>query len=263
MERNAAGKHALHLESAPTCRICKDGQELGFDFSYAFQPIIDIASRQIFAHEALIRGPAGEGALTVLQQVTDATRYRFDQACRVKAIRTAARLGMQSRLSINFLPNAIYRPEVCISTTLQAAREFGFPVENIVFETVEGEQIEDGKWLAEVFREYQRIGFLTAIDDFGAGYAGLNLLADFQPDIIKLDMALVRNVQQRRRSQVIIRSVADICRELDIRLIAEGVETEDEYRCLQDLGISLMQGYLLARPLFEHCMQQVPPHLPA
>ncbi len=127
MERNAAGKHALHLETAPTCRICKDGQELDFAFSYAFQPIIDIASRQIFAHEALIRGPAGEGALTVLQQVTDANRYRFDQACRVKAIRTAARLGMQSRLSINFLPNAIYRPEVCISTPCRRRASLVFP----------------------------------------------------------------------------------------------------------------------------------------
>ena len=75
-----------------------------------------------------------------------------------------------------------------------------FPVERIIFETVEGERISDGKWLTEVFREYQRIGFLTAIDDFGAGFAGLNLLADFQPDIIKLDMDLIRGIDQTFRS---------------------------------------------------------------
>ncbi|MEJ8675548.1 EAL domain-containing protein [Chromobacterium amazonense] len=65
-----------------------------------------------------------------------------------------------------------------------------------------------------MFREYQRIGFMTAIDDFGAGYAGLNLLADFQPEIIKLDMELVRHIATRKASQAIVRGVAGICREL-------------------------------------------------
>ncbi|BAK77225.1 diguanylate phosphodiesterase [Pseudogulbenkiania sp. NH8B] len=256
------GQHARHLSDAPTCSICRDGDALDFDFSFAFQPIIDIRARTVFAHEALVRGPRGEGAQFVLDQVTAANRYRFDQACRVKAIKTAARLGLASKVSINFLPNAIYRPEVCISTTLKAAQEYGFPVDRIVFETVEGEQIEDGKWLADVFREYQRIGFMTAIDDFGAGYAGLNLLADFQPDIIKLDMALVRNIASRNASQTIVRSVADICRQLGIQLIAEGVETLDEYLCLQDIGVELMQGYLLCKPLLENSLHDAEAVLP-
>ena len=113
----------------------------------------------------------------------------------------AARLGLRERLSINFMPNAIYRPELCIRSTLQAAREHDFPIERIIFETVEGEEVSDGKWLAEVLREYQRIGFLTAIDDFGAGFAGLNLMADFQPDLIKLDMDLIRGIDASRSRQ--------------------------------------------------------------
>ena len=262
MDRISTGQHAQHLSDTPTCAICRNGDALDFDFSYAFQPIIDIRARTVFAHEALVRGPHGEGAKFVLDQVTAANRYRFDQACRVKAIKTAARLGIASKVSINFLPNAIYRPEVCISTTLQAAKEHGFPVERIVFETVEGEQVEDGKWLAEVFREYQRIGFMTAIDDFGAGYAGLNLLADFQPDIIKLDMELIRDIASRKTSQAIVRGVAGICRELGIRLIAEGVETLDEYLCLQDIGVELMQGYLLCKPLLENSLQDAEAVLP-
>ena len=155
---------------------------------------MDINSREIYAHEAMVRGPAGEPAPTVLSRVDEKNRYRFDQAYRVKAIKIAASLKIQSRLSINFLPNAIYRPEVCIRTTLEAARAHDFPITRIIFDTVEGEPINDGKWLAEVLREYQRIGFLTAIDDFGAGFAGLNLLADFQPDIIKLDIKMVRDI---------------------------------------------------------------------
>ena len=93
--------------------------------------------------------PSGESAPTVLARVTEENRFRFDQACRVKAIKTAARLEMQSKLSINFMPNAIYRPELCIRSTLEAARAHNFPIERIIFETVEGERISDAKWLTE------------------------------------------------------------------------------------------------------------------
>ncbi len=243
------------LDGEITCDDCGNDVKLGFQFSYAYQPIVDLATRQIYAHEALVRGPNGESAHSVLSRVNEENRYRFDQACRVKAIKTAASLGMQTKLSINFMPNAIYRPEVCIRTTLEAARHHGFPIERIIFETVEGEEINDGKWLAEVLREYQRIGFLTAIDDFGAGFAGLNLLADFQPDLIKLDMALVRDIDKSRPRQAIVKGVARMCEELAIRIIAEGIESRDECLCLQGMGIGLMQGYLFGKPAFESCGQ--------
>lgn len=224
------------------CGLCRDAAPLDFDFSYAFQPIMDVAARRVFAHEALVRGPAGEPAPSVLSRITDANRYQFDQACRGKAIEIASRLGMQSLLSINFLPNAIYRPELCIRSTLVAARTHGFPIDRIIFETVEGEQVDDGIWLSEVLREYQ---------DFGAGFAGLNLLADFQPDIVKLDMALVRGIDADKPRRAIVAGVSAMCRELGIRVIAEGIETGDEMRCLRDLGIQLMQGYWFGRPQFE------------
>jgi EAL domain-containing protein (putative c-di-GMP-specific phosphodiesterase class I) len=245
---------ALPTNDSSPCGQCGTGTGLGFQFSYAYQPIVDVVAREIFAHEALVRGPDGESAQSVLARVTEQNRYRFDQSCRVKAIKTATQLRMSSRLSINFLPNAIYRPEVCIRTTLEAARAHDFPINRIIFETVEGERVNDGKWFAEVLREYQRIGFLTAIDDFGAGYAGLNLLADFQPDIVKLDMHLIRHVDQRRSAQAIILGVTRICEELGIRIIAEGIETVDEYHCLTSMGIRLMQGYLFGRPQFESCV---------
>ena len=205
---------------------------------------------QYFAHEALVRGPEGEGALSVLSQVTEQNRYRFDQACRVKAIKTAAQLGMRERLSINFLPNAVYRPEVCIKTTLEAARVHNFPIDHIIFEVTEGERVEDGPWLATILREYKRYGFLTAIDDFGAGFAGLTLLADFTPDFIKLDMALVRDVNVSRSRQAIARGMLRTCQELSIQVIAEGVETPAERDFFLYEGVTLMQGYLFAKPVF-------------
>jgi len=237
-------------EAADRCTDCGSAERLGIQFDYAYQPIVDVVTRTTYAHEALVRGPEGESAISVLSQVTDQNRYRFDQACRVKAIKGAARLNIQERISINFLPNAIYKPEVCIRTTLEAARTHGFPTERIIFEVTEGEQVEDGPWLAQILREYKRCGLLTAIDDFGAGYAGLTLLADFQPDLIKIDMALVRNVDQSKSRQAIVRGLVHLCGDLGVQVVAEGIETVGERDFLRDAGIRLMQGYLFSKPVF-------------
>lgn len=244
------------------CEDCGNAKGLDFRFDYAYQPIVDVASRTIFAHEALVRGPGGEGAMTVLDQVTEQNRYRFDQACRVKAIKGASQLGIEEYVSINFLPNAIYKPELCIRTTLEAARAHKFPVERIIFEVTEGERIDDGPWFAEILREYKRCGFKTAIDDFGAGYAGMKLLADFQPDIIKIDMDLIRGVDRNPARQAIVRSLVSLCNDMNIQVIAEGIETISERDYLYDAGICLMQGFLFAKPAFQSIASVDPSALP-
>jgi EAL domain-containing protein (putative c-di-GMP-specific phosphodiesterase class I) len=235
-------------QASARCVQCRSDQELGFSLAFAYQPIVDLATRSIYAHEALVRGPNGESAQSVLSQVTDANRYRFDQTCRVEAIRGAAELGMRELLSINFLPNAVYRPESCIRTTFEAAQRYHFPIERIIFEVAEGEQVEDRAHLVNIFREYRRFGFRTAIDDFGAGYAGLGLLAEYQPDIIKIDMDLVRGIDASKPRQAIVKGIVAICTELDVRVLAEGVETAAERDFLQAAGIDLMQGFLFCKP---------------
>src|SRR5690606_28807276 len=141
-------------------------------------------------------------------------------------------------------------PSRCLQASLEAARRTGFPVENIIFETVEGEHVADPDYLKRIFATYRSQGLKTAIDDFGAGFAGLNLLADFQPDILKIDMGLVRNINASKPRQSIVRAIARLGEELNMRIIAEGVETSEEFACLNDLGISLIQGYLISKPLF-------------
>ncbi len=238
-------------DRAPACEQCKNPDGLNFDFEFAYQPIVNVATRTVFAHEALVRGPNGESAYSVLAQVNDDNRYGFDQACRVKAVKTAAELGMQSLLSINFLPNAVYRPEACIRTTLEAARKYNFPTENIIFEVTEGEKVQDRQHLLNIFNEYRRMGFRTAIDDFGAGYAGLNLLAEYQPHIIKIDMDLVRGIDQIKAKQAIVEGVVLICKKLGVDVLAEGIETKAERDFLISAGIDLMQGYLFCKPAFK------------
>lgn len=230
------------------CGRCKNMLELGFGLKFAYQPIVDLNERVVYAYEALVRGPKGESAWSVLSQVNEQNRYQFDQACRVRAIQEAAELGIRERLSINFLPNAVYHPATCIQHTFNAAREAGFPVENIIFEVTEGERVRDRPHLVHIFREYHRYGFGTAIDDFGSGFAGLELLSEYQPTILKLDMALVRGVNTDHVRQAIVKGVVTMCDDLGVRVLAEGVETAAERDFLQGAGISLMQGYLFGKP---------------
>src|SRR6185295_8723157 len=156
----------------PGCQGCTQSH-LDFDITMAFQPIVDVNERTVFAYEALVRGTDGASAGDILARVNDENRYAFDQRCRVRAVEMAASLGMREKLSINFLPNAVYEPSRCLRTTLEAAHRTGFPVENIIFETTEDERVHDTEYLKQIFATYRKEGFKTAIDDFGAGYAGL------------------------------------------------------------------------------------------
>ncbi len=222
-----------------------------FSFVMAFQPVVDVVARSIYGYEALVRGANGEGAAKVLAEVTEANRYAFDQACRVKAISTAARLGLRQRLNINFLPNAVYHPEACLRLTLAAAEKHGFPRHLITFEFTEDERIIDRDHLKAIIDTYRQHGFMTALDDFGAGYAGLALLADFQPDYIKIDRCLVSSIDQDRARQAIVSGLMRTASMLDMEVVAEGVERSEEVEFLRGQGIRLFQGFLFAKPVIE------------
>jgi EAL domain-containing protein (putative c-di-GMP-specific phosphodiesterase class I) len=233
-----------------SCAGCSDDIALPFEFKMAFQPIVDLGAHRIWGYEALVRGPKGESAFSILNQVSDALRYRFDQAARVMAIETAGRLFGQRdlRLSINFMPNAVYEPRACIKKSLAAAKRAGFPRENLIFEFTENEKMADVGHVQRIVATYRELGFWTALDDFGAGYAGLALLARLQPDLIKIDMELVRDIHLSRSKQAIVAGIVGIARELDIVVLAEGVENESELTVLRAAGISLFQGYHFAKP---------------
>lgn len=244
--------------SSPTpkpapCQGCRNGDQTDFRLAMAFQPIVDVQTGQPFAYEALVRGPEGQSAAGVLSQVTEANRYAFDQACRVAAIECAVRAGIldgPARLSINFLPNAVYSPMACIQLTLKTAAATGLPTDRLIFEFTENEQMADPAHVANIVENYRRMGFGTALDDFGAGHAGLNLLAKFRTDLIKLDMELIRNLDQSLPRRTIVAAVVKMCAELGVTVIAEGIETAGELDALRAMGVRYIQGYLLAKPQF-------------
>lgn len=233
------------------CDQCACGEGLNFQFSFAFQPIVDVTDESVFAYEALVRGLQGEGAWSVLSQVTERNRYSFDQICRVKAVKLASKLGMDTMLSINFMPNAVYQAEYCIRTALAAAKNYNFDTRKIIFELIEGEGLSSTDHLVSIIKAYQDMGFSTAIDDFGAGFSRYNLMTASPPDLLKLDMALIRDIDREPNKQAVVNGIITMMSELGGRIVAEGVETVEEYAWLKGRGIRLFQGYLFARPGLE------------
>lgn len=232
------------------CTGCREDIALPFEFKMAFQPIVDVANHRVWGYEALVRGADGEPAYSILSQLSDAIRYRFDQASRVMAIETAGKLFQQHdlRLSINFMPNAVYEPNACIQKSLAAAKRANFPHENLMFEFTENERMVDPGHVERIIEAYRKLGFWTALDDFGAGYAGLGLLSRLQPDLIKIDMELLRDIHLSRAKQAIVAGIVGIARTLDVKVLAEGVENDEELTVLRAAGIALFQGYHFAKP---------------
>ena len=235
------------------CRLCNAGPDV--DFSMAFQPIVNASNGELFAYEALARGPSGEPAETVLARTLHNNRYSMDQRCREKAITISASLGIldtPADLSVNFYPNAVYEPRQCLRRTFNAASAVGFPDRTHHLRDHRNGRGAQSRPSAQHHAGVP--GVRSARGDrrpSGAGHSGLSLLSVFQPDIIKIDQSLIARIDERNASLAIVRSIIRICGDLNIQIIAEGIEREQEMRVLCDLGIVLMQGFFFAPPAFE------------
>jgi EAL domain-containing protein (putative c-di-GMP-specific phosphodiesterase class I) len=232
------------------CGSCRPGGSSIPIFTMAFQPIVDLDELRIDAFEALVRGPAGEPASQVLAQINAENMYAFDQACRVKAIELAANLGITCHLNINFLPNAVYQPRACIRATLDAALRTGFPVRRLTFEIVETEAVNPAHLLS-VVQEYKRQGFGVALDDFGTGNAGFLQLVNLQPDIVKVDRALIRGCDHDKQRLAILATILGLGQQIGFKVVLEGMERPEEVAALRSVGGRFMQGYYFGRPLLE------------
>lgn len=231
------------------CRGC-DGPSV-FDFTIAYQPIVDLTRGELFGYEALVRGPEGQSAESILSRHAGPSLYSFDQACRQRALEIAARLGCERLVSINFLPNAVYEPYACIQATLELADKLAWPYRQIMFEVSELECVHDRGHLQNIIEAYKALAFLTAIDDFGAGHANLDLLVDLRPDIVKIDRQLIAGVDHGPRQQAIVEALVELADRLAFRLVAEGVETRAEAVWLYSRDITIQQGFFHARPAIE------------
>ncbi|WP_299010545.1 EAL domain-containing protein [uncultured Shewanella sp.] len=240
MDSRSNGTHPRKLTRQQSIR--------NFKIKMAFQPIIDIFKHTIIAYEALVRGELGESAKEVLSSVDACHQYQFDQQCRFRAIQTAVALHLKSQLFVNFCPNVVKSPALHMQSLEQLTNHFNFPKTQLVLELTESEEIIDLNKVIQLRQYYQENGLKVAIDDFGSGYAGLSWLVKIHPDVVKLDMSLVENVDKDKYKKAIIQGIIVTCNQLNIMLLAEGVETMMEYWTLKKLGIRYMQGYLFAKP---------------
>jgi len=225
--------------------------KIGIDFSFAFQPIVDAKRHEINSFEALIRGPRGEPAASVLSQVIHEDISAFDDVCRQKIIELASRLNVAGNININLFTTALYQVDLNITGTFKASLRSGFPVEKIIFEVTESQSLTDHSVLVRNLQLLKEFGFKTAIDDFGMGHSGLKLLMEYQPNYIKLDRNLISSIHKDRVKQIVFSGVQHMCEKLSIDVVAEGVESEDEYAWLDKAGVALFQGYYFAKPAFE------------
>lgn len=227
-------------------------ETLGSYLTPVFQPIVDANTLQIFGYEGLLRTKPGApldnpGDIFGIARAADLLPHT-DLAARRTIIAGAAATGITQHLFINFCPSAIYDPKSCLRSTIEALDSFGFPHDRVVFEVVESDEVEDSSYLLEILRQYRQAGFKVALDDLGAGFSSLNLLHALRPDFVKLDIALVRDIDGDPYKAMLASKIIEAARALNMTVIAEGIETAGEFRWLHDNGAHLIQGFYLARP---------------
>lgn len=235
---------------ALSCAQCRPRGHGEAAIDIAYQPIFDTRTWHVRGYEALVRGPNGEAAGSVLAAVGDSDKHRFEQRVRVMAIEKAALLGIVSTraaLTINILPSAVIEAERCLGHTIAAAERVGLDTRRIVFEFTEKARLDVTRTRA-IVETYKALGFRTALDDFGDGYAGLVTLADIPTDFVKLDIGLIRGIDSSPERQTIVYGIAAMLHGLGRRVIAEGIETSAELATVRALGIEMVQGFYLGRP---------------
>lgn len=176
-------------------------------------------------------------------------RYRFDLESKAFAFALAGQLPLgKHQLAINLLPGSLYHHPDAVGWLMDSLLAAGLRPDQVLIEVTETEVITCFDQFRKVLKALRVAGMKLAIDDFGAGYSGLSLLTRFQPDKIKVDAELVRDIHISGTKQAIVASVVRCCEDLGITVVAEGVETLEEWCWLQSVGIRLFQGFLFPDP---------------
>jgi len=217
-----------------------------------FQPIVDFKGGGIVGYEALIRGPSNSPLHSPTNLFNVASRcgrlLELDLLCREVNIRSFARQGLSGRLFLNVSPSSLLEPGFRSGFTRKFLNQYGLSPQQVVIELTEHFPIDDYTLTRQCLAHYREMGFAVAIDDLGAGYSGLRLWSELQPDFVKFDRHFIQGIHGDENKARFIRSLQEIAHELGCKTIAEGVETEEEYRLVGGLGVSFGQGYFFARP---------------
>lgn len=213
----------------------------------AVQPVVSAKTALVHGYEALLRSDASgmENPVTLFE-VAGRLGRKIDLSRRVRALaaRLCPRLPGECILLVNLNPEDLEDSEL-----LQGLEPLAEHAARVVLEVTERDGLEDEDRLHDRIRTLRELGYRVALDDLGAGYASLNSLAMLTPDFVKFDMSLIREIDRSKTKRRVVEHMLDLCNDLGIRTIAEGIETEEEYDVVRDIGCDYLQGYLFGRPL--------------
>ncbi len=224
------------------------------NFYSVYQPIVSLTSAHAptIGYEALLRAVGPDGDLIPPDKLFASAAsagwlHVLDRVGRTTALRgTSGWLG-DAQLFVNFVPTTIYRPEVCLRTTEEAAEKAGLRMDQLVFEVTESEQIADVSHLTRVFDYYRAKGCRVALDDLGSGFSSLNKLVQLRPDVVKLDKQLVQGLPEPVNCAVVA-AIVQMVHSYGGVVLAECIETYEQALSAQDLGVDLGQGWYYGRP---------------
>lgn len=218
------------------------------DCSFAFQPMVDPFAQKILSTEALLRTPGGDSTATYFAGLSGKALYEADLNSKKVAFAMASslKLGEQS-ISVNLLPMTLVMIPDAVDFLLREIQTNGLVPEQVTVEFTESEVISRIDEFTDGIRQLKAAGISVAIDHFGAGFGGLLLLSQFQPDRIKINRALIKDVHKSGPRQAIIQAIIKCCASLEISISAVGVEKAEEWMWLESAGISHFQGNLFAR----------------
>ena len=217
---------------------------------FALQPIVEPLGRTISSLEALVRSNNGGSPEHFFSAIPDDQIYEVDLQTKAYAFALAEKIGIGNhKIAINLLPMSLVYVPGAVEFLLEKIAEYRLSPEQVVVEVTENEVISGVREFTHAIKKLRAAGIGLAIDDFGSGYAGLSLLTKFQPDKIKIDREIVSNIHLSGPKQAIVNSIIKCCSELEITIVAEGIERLEEWCWLESAGIRRFQGFLFARPL--------------
>lgn len=218
-----------------------------------FQPILRASDLSLYGQEGLSRGLMENGKILSPQKLFSGAKaldllFNLDRQCRENVIGQAAKQNLEGKLFLNFVPTAIYDPEECLKSTAEAVNRAGIETSRIVFEVVETEKVEDYGHLKRILRYYKNQGYQTALDDVGSGFSTLEAYHALDTEYVKIDMSIVRNIHHSPANQSFFERIMQLKHHYGVKVLAEGIEYQEEYEYLKKHGVDLLQGYYFGKP---------------
>ncbi len=219
--------------------------------STVYEPVVDLEDERVIGYEALSRGPAGtslEDPLTLFGVASSCDlEFELDSLCRRRALANATGIRPDQQLFLNILPSCIHDPDFEGVRVRRMLKDLGLAPENLVLEISEREAITNFPIFREALDQFTALGFGIALDDTGAGFSSLEAALELSPDYLKIDMSLIRGIEESPERQELLRGLQSVAQRMNATLIAEGIETAAELQAIRGLGIRGGQGFYLGR----------------